>query len=53
MMDDVKGIFLSQIKAQALAGAKTFVLKNTSNFNLRESTGIENKEYKNAVTLSF
>jgi Pectate lyase superfamily protein len=53
MLDDVKGIFLSRIKAQPVSGVKTFVLKNVSGFYLQESTAFTNRSYKNAINISF
>jgi Pectate lyase superfamily protein len=53
VLDDVKGIYFSQVKAQAVTGVKMFVLKNVRDFSLRESVGLQNKEYKNLSSISF
>lgn len=53
VMDDVKGILLTRIKAQAANGIKNFVLKNVEDFSIEQSNGIKNKSIKNGVDVSF
>ncbi|HEX8316098.1 MAG TPA: hypothetical protein VF609_13945, partial [Flavisolibacter sp.] len=53
VMNDVKGILLTRVKAQAVSGVKNFVLKNVEDFSIEESKGIKAKSIKNAADVSF
>lgn len=53
VIQDVNGILLTRIKAQAANGIKNFVLKNVEDFSIGESSGIKNKSIRNGVDVSF
>ena len=53
VINHVKDIFLTRIKAQTVEGTKTFVLKEVENFKLQDCVELKNKEYKKVDTASF
>lgn len=53
VIDDVKGIDLFNIKAQAVPGVKNFVLKNVEGFSLKERAGAKEKNFEKLTTTSF
>jgi len=53
MMDDVKNADLFRIKAQAVGGTKTILLKNVEGFSIQTSEGFKNKNLIKNSTISF
>jgi hypothetical protein len=43
IMDDVKGVELRNVKAQAVTGASLFVLRNVADFSIKDSKGIKDR----------
>ena len=53
MLDDVKGIELRNVKAQPVTGASLFVLKNVSNFMIRDSKGLKDRTILKTIETIF
>ena len=48
-LDDVKGAELRNVKAQTVNGVSTFVMKNVSNFDIKDSKGFKDAIMPNVV----
>lgn len=53
ILDDVKSIEISNVKAQRAGTAPILLLKNVSDFNIRESRGIKDKAIKQTAEKTF
>jgi hypothetical protein len=53
ILDDVKGIEISNVKAQRAGTAPILLLKNVSDFNIHESRGIKDKAIKQTAEKTF
>ena len=53
IIDNVKGIELFRVKAQAAMGVTNFVLNNVEGFSLKERSGSKEKKFEKLTTTSF
>jgi polygalacturonase len=53
MMDDVKGANLFRIKAQAVDGTKSIILKDVERFSIKDSEGFKDKSFTKSSSTSF
>ncbi|MEO6455820.1 MAG: hypothetical protein ABIN97_17195, partial [Ginsengibacter sp.] len=53
VINEVKGITITGIKAQAAPAAKKFILKNVYNFRLQQSGELKDRNYKKVDSTSF
>ncbi|MDQ6610500.1 MAG: glycoside hydrolase family 28 protein [Bacteroidota bacterium] len=53
VIDDVKGIDMFRVKAQAATGVKNFVLKNVERFSLKDRTDSKERNFEKLKTTSF
>ncbi|MEO5682485.1 MAG: glycoside hydrolase family 28 protein [Chitinophagaceae bacterium] len=53
MLDEVSGISFFRVKAQAVTGVKTFLLKKVSGFDMQDGTAPGSRNYKNVTSTAF
>ncbi len=53
ILDDVSNVDLFRIKAQAVGGTKSIILKNVKGFNIQASEGFKNKKFDSLTSTSL